>query len=92
MTRHSFHRRPVRSAAVALLALSLLSVAAGCSTNPATGRSSFTGFMSPDEEKKVGSDEHPKILREFGGEYPDPKVRQYVQQLGERLAKNSEMA
>jgi len=69
-----------------------LSVAAGCSTNPATGRSSFTGFMSSDEEKKVGSDEHPKILREFGGEYPDPKVRQYVQQLGERLAKNSEMA
>lgn len=84
--------RLLRSAGVALLALTLLSVGTGCSTNPATGRSSFTGFMSADEEKKVGRDEHPKILREFGGEYADPKVRQYVQQLGERLAKNSEMA
>jgi predicted Zn-dependent protease len=72
--------------------LGIASSGTGCSTNPATGRSSFTGFMSSDEEKKVGRDEHPKILREFGGEYADPKIRQYVQQLGERLAKNSEMA
>ncbi len=62
----------------------------GCTTNPATGRSSFTGFMSPGEELKVGADEHPKILQEFGGEYPDPKIRAYVQQLGERLAAQSE--
>ena len=58
--------RLLRSAGVALLALTLLSVGTGCSTNPATGRSSFTGFMSADEEKKVGRDEHPKILHEFG--------------------------
>ena len=84
--------RARRGATIALLALALLGTGTGCSTNPATGRSSFTGFMSADEEKKVGRDEHPKILREFGGEYADPKVRQYVQQLGERLARNSEMA
>ena len=89
--RPSFPRL-VRTLAVAALAASIVSVGTGCSTNPATGRSSFTGFMSSDEEKKVGRDEHPKILREFGGEYPDPKVRQYVQQLGESLARNSEMA
>jgi len=92
MISPSAPRRYGRSAAIALLAFSLLSTGTGCSTNPATGRSSFTGFMSSEEEKKVGRDEHPKILREFGGEYADPKVRQYVQQLGERLAKNSEMA
>jgi predicted Zn-dependent protease len=64
--------------------------AGGCSTNPATGRSSFTGFMSASDEVKVGGDEHPKILQEFGGEYPDEKVRRYVQQVGERLAQVSE--
>lgn len=81
-----------RPVAAALLALTLAMGVGGCSTNPATGRSSFTGFMSEDKEKEVGREEHPKILKEFGGEYPDPKIRQYVQQLGERLAKNSEMA
>jgi predicted Zn-dependent protease len=64
--------------------------ASGCTTNQATGRSSFTGFMSPAEEVKVGGDEHPKILQEFGGEYPEEKVRRYVQQVGERLAQVSE--
>jgi predicted Zn-dependent protease len=64
---------------------------AGCTTNPATGRTSFTAFMSKDKEVEVGREEHPKIVKEFGGEYPDPKIRQYVQQLGERLARNSEL-
>lgn len=63
----------------------------GCTTNPATGRASFTAFMSPEKERQVGSEEHPKIIKEFGGEYPDPKIRQYVQQLGDRLARNSEL-
>ncbi len=91
--RHRVSRlKRIQAAAAVLLALAAGSGISGCSTNPATGRSSFTGFMSPAEEKKVGSDEHPKILREFGGEFADPNIRQYVQQLGERLAKNSEMA
>src|SRR4051794_2537218 len=76
---------------VAALAVVLAGLAVGsCSTNPATGRSSFTGFMSPTEEVKVGGDEHPKILQEFGGEYPEEKVRRYVQQVGEKLAQVSE--
>ncbi len=65
---------------------------AACETNPATGGSSFTAFMSPQEEVKVGRDEHPKILKEFGGEYDDPKVKAYVNEVGQRLAKTSEMA
>jgi predicted Zn-dependent protease len=66
--------------------------ASGCTTNPATGRSSFTAFMSPEKEREVGAEEHPKIIKEFGGEYPDPKIRHYVQQLGERLARSSELS
>ncbi len=48
--------------------------------------------MSPQEEIKVGRDEHPKILKEFGGEYQDPKVKAYVNEVGQRLARNSELA
>lgn len=76
----------------AALLLAALAPLAACETNPATGGSSFTAFMSPQEEIKVGRDEHPKILKEFGGEYPDPKVRAYVNEVGQRLARNSELA
>jgi predicted Zn-dependent protease len=63
----------------------------GCSTNPATGASSFTGFMSPEQELEVGRDQHPEILKEFGGEVDDPKLKAYVDRIGQRLAKQSEM-
>jgi predicted Zn-dependent protease len=83
--------KPLRTlVALVLAGLTVAATTSGCSTNPATGRSSFTGLMSPTKELEVGQDEHPKILQEFGGEYPDAKVRAYVQQLGERLAQKSE--
>ena len=80
-----------RARILAILLLAAGAALGGCAANPATGRSSFTAFMSPEEELKVGRDEHPKILRQFGGEYPDPKIRAYVQELGKRLAARSEM-
>src|SRR5687767_11665793 len=86
-----FFRHPV-SAALAAVSFSLMLVGSGCSTNPATGRSSFTGFMSPSKEKEVGADEHPKIIKEFGGEYPDPKVKAYVQRIGEQVTKGPDHA
>ncbi len=78
--------------AIPLLAALVLTGAAviGCTQNPATGRMSFTGFMSESDELRVGREEHPKILQQFGGEYPDERVRRYVQQVGERLVPYSE--
>ena len=63
----------------------------GCSVNPATGESSFTGFMTLDEEKRVGREEHPKILQQFGGAYDDPALRRYVTGIGKNLAARSEL-
>jgi len=74
---------------IALLILGF--VAAGCSTNPATGESSFTLFMSPSDEIRVGAQEHPKILARFGGVYDDPAIGGYVAEIGGRLVANSEM-
>ena len=72
-------------APLALLAL------AGCTVNPATGESSFTAFMSPAEEQRAGAEEHPKILKEFGGVYGDGAIDAYVDAVGQALARASDL-
>ena len=61
-----------------------------CTVNPATGGTSFTGFMSESDEARIGQENHPKILEEFGGAYPDPKVQAYVQNVGKSVSSHSE--
>lgn len=46
-------------------------------------------FMSPDDAKKVGKEEHPKILKEFGGVYDDPEIGGYVAGIAGRIAGQS---
>ena len=46
-------------------ALGLFLFAAGCTVNPATGEHSFTAFMSPADELRIGREQHPKILVEL---------------------------
>lgn len=62
---------------------------AACSVNPATGERNFTAFMSPQEEVRVGQEQHPKIIEQFGGVYDDPKVTAYVNRVGLNLAEVS---
>ena len=62
----------------------------GCSSNPATGGKDIA-FMSKDDEKRIGDENHPKILKEFGGEYNDPDLKSYVNSLGQVLAASSEL-
>jgi predicted Zn-dependent protease len=81
-----------RTPLAALLALLLLALGAGCTTpNPATGGSDFTPLMSPAQERQVGASEHPKILRQFGGVYDDPKVGAWIARLGGRLVAASDL-
>jgi len=65
--------------------------ATACSTNPATGRSSFTAFMGADDEKRLGAKEHPKLVKQFGGEYADRDLDAYVERVGRTLAAETEM-
>jgi predicted Zn-dependent protease len=69
--------------------VSLLATAA-CSTNPATGERAFTGFMSPEEELQVGRDEHPKLVKAFGGEYADADLAAYITKIGLNLGRLSD--
>ena len=82
--------RMMRSLACLSL-LFVLTATAGCSTNPATGESSFTAFLSPAQEKQVGAEQHPKLVREFGGNYDDARVAAYVERVGQSLAKHAEV-
>jgi predicted Zn-dependent protease len=83
-------QRSLRLSLLPVLITSLLLVSA-CTTNRATGEQSFTAFMSEDDEKRVGAEEHPKILAEFGGDYGSPKLRNYISSIGKKLAAVSEV-
>ncbi|NNE82438.1 MAG: M48 family metalloprotease [Alphaproteobacteria bacterium] len=78
-----------RAGQFALMGLALL--LAGCTVNPATGESSFTAFMSPEQELRVGAEQHPKILKEFGGAYDHARANAYVNAVGQKLARQSDL-
>ncbi len=75
---------------LSLAVVSLLMIG-GCSVNPATGKSDFTPFMGPQQEARIGAEEHPRMIEEFGGVYDDVEVTGYVASIGGRLVANSEM-
>ncbi|HEM46852.1 MAG TPA: peptidase, partial [Alphaproteobacteria bacterium] len=63
--------------------------ATGCAVNPATGESGLM-LVSSDQERRIGAEEHPKIIKEFGGVYDDPRVAGYAASIGGRLAQVTE--
>jgi len=68
----------------------MLPALSGCTTNPATG-GQMLSFMSPEEEARLGAQEHPKLVAAFGGEVLDPALVKYVTDVGQRLVAKSEM-
>ena len=62
----------------------------GCATVPATGETAFTGGLGTAEEVRIGRENHPKIVKEFGGEYGPPDFRKYVDSIGQLLARTVE--
>ncbi len=85
------HRRSLLQVAGALTVSGCACGIAGCvATNPATGRSSFTGGFSPQDDIRLGAEQHPKLLEAFGGEYRDPKLNRYLDTIGVRLARHTE--
>ena len=81
-----FHKRII-GALVLIFPLFGLSA---CSVNPATGKESFTAFMSPADEMKVGAEEHPKILKQHGGAYLARGLTDYVRRVALTLTRVSE--
>lgn len=72
-------------------ALAGLGCLGGCSTNPATGQDSVTGFYSLSDDIKLGQAEYPNLIRAFGGAYNSIRLQSYVARIGLNLAAKSEL-
>lgn len=68
----------------------ILSSLSGCTVNPATGEQVFTGGMSASQELAIGRQQHPQIIKAFGGEYGTPEFRRYIDGIGQLLARTVE--
>lgn len=78
-----------RRRAGAVASLLLLAFAAGCAVNPATGRREFT-LVSADQELAIGRDGYAATLAEYG-RYDDERLAAYVDSVGQKLARVSEL-
>ena len=67
-----------------------LLIVTGCVQNKATGDRQLV-ILSQDEENNIGAREHPKIIKAFGGIYEDKNLQEYINNIGNRLASNSEL-
>lgn len=74
-----------------LLIILALPALSGCTQNPATGKQDFTAFMSPEDEVRVGQEEHPKILKQHGGVYDNFKLGRYVSEVTFKLTQVAEL-
>ncbi len=63
---------------------------AGCSVNPATGENQFAALMSPQQEARIGAEEHANILKQYSGVVQDQVLREYVSSIGQKLSVNTE--
>ena len=70
-----------------LISFSLLSFVISCSVNPVTGERDFV-LMSEDAELEMGRSYNSQILQSLSV-YDDTKIQNYVQSIGESLAKIS---
>lgn len=75
---------------VALVAVTAGSmVMNGCRTNPATGRKQLM-LVASEDVTELGVQAKPELVREYGGEVPQRELREYVVEVGERLAEHVE--
>ena len=79
--------RPVR---LLLIAASLLAACGTQVVNPVTGKTERT-VMDEQTEITEGAKAHQEVLQEYGA-YADPKLQAYVDDLGQRLARQSHRA
>ena len=96
--RFTFHPEPPASPGIArslarLLALvpllvPLLGSAAGCATNPVTGKPQLA-LMTVQQEIEMGRQTHQEVLQTMGA-YQDQDLQRYVEETGQRLAQASE--
>ncbi len=81
---HGAHR--FATAVAATLALALLT---GCAVNPATGKREFS-LVSAEQELQIGREGYAAAIAEYG-DYDDARLQAYVDSVGQRVARASEL-
>lgn len=61
-----------------------------CTTNPATGKRSFTGLMSSSAEKNIGAKGYQQITSGDHAVIDNQKLQAWINDIGQRLARHSE--
>src|SRR5690349_4424140 len=79
--------RPTRSVALVLAALALTLNA--CATNPVTGRRELS-LVSESQELQIGRDGYSAVISEYG-RYEDPALSAYIDTVGQRVARTSDL-
>src|SRR5437667_9526804 len=79
--------RPTRSIALALAALALTIHA--CAANPVTGRRELS-LVSGSQELQIGRDGYSAVIGEYG-KYDDPALAAYVDSVGQKVARTSDL-
>jgi predicted Zn-dependent protease len=69
-------------------AVAFAAVAAGCATNPVTGRQQLA-LVSEQQEIELGRQTDQQVVQQLGL-YPDEELQRYVNTVGQRLARDSE--
>lgn len=74
----------------AVITIALLSLPfPGCATNPATGRKELL-LVSDRAANEMGKKAYPQVRQEWGGDFTDHELAEYISEVGERLASVSE--
>lgn len=74
----------MKTTAALAIAFTLTGLAA-CTTNPTTGRSQFNA-MSREDEITLGTQAKAELIQQEGGEVTNPDLRNYVVEIGAKLA------
>lgn len=74
----------------AMILVAWLALFTGCSVNPATGQRQFNMYADREAEIALGAKSAPEFLKSYGGPIPDAEIRGYVDDLGQKLAAQSE--
>lgn len=70
-----------------ILLLTIIIIIPSCIRNPVTGRKQVS-FMSEEQEKRVGAQNDPAIVAQFGL-YDDPKLQSFIEEKGQEMVKVS---
>lgn len=71
-----------------LMTTLLLAVCAGCAVNPITGKSELM-LMTESQDLEIGKKYAPEIEKQMGGRIPDEALQNYVNTVGQKVAKVS---